>query len=86
MVNNLFGDIPVRYKHVATRLASVSAVDTEFAVLKKCLVALLLACGRPVDVKVTETRHKQSYRRKAKFLNYEDTQEQTPQQHPSFGP
>ena len=52
VVANLFGDIPVRYRYNAARLESISVAEAEWAILKKRITALVLACGRAIDIKV----------------------------------
>ena len=43
-VRNLFGNLPVRLSHLATRFSIATEVDKEFEVLKRMVVALELAC------------------------------------------
>jgi DNA mismatch repair protein MLH3 len=52
VVANLFGDIPVRYQYNAARLETVSLAEVEWAILKRRITALILACGRAIDIKV----------------------------------
>ena len=84
VVGNLFGDIPVRFRHIATRLENVSAVDAEFTALKEGIVALLLAGGHQIEIKAFETRTKQAYRHKVIDLDGQRTRDPTGQIHYSF--
>ena len=52
VVANLFGDIPVRYRYNAARLEIASVAEAECAVLKKRITALVLACGRAIDIRL----------------------------------
>lgn len=73
VVGNLFGDIPVRYRHIAMRLENLSASDAEFTALKERIVGLLLACGRQIEMKAMEVRTKQTYRHKVVVLDEQRT-------------
>jgi DNA mismatch repair protein MLH3 len=84
VVGNLFGDIPVRYRHIATRLENVSVVDAEFTALKGGIVALLLAGGHQIEIKAVETRTKQAYRHKVIDLDEQRTRHLTGQNRCSF--
>lgn len=68
VVTNLFGDIPVRYRHIAARLESIPQADAEFSTLKKRITALVLACGRAIDIKVLDIRAKRIYKQKIDTL------------------
>ncbi len=85
VVGNLFGDIPVRYRHIALHLENANAVETEFSTLKRLITSLLLACGRPIEVKLTETRAKKTYRHKA-LPAKEQVEDSLKQQTCSFHP
>lgn len=65
VVANLFGDIPVRYRHIAARLESIPLAEAEFSILKKRITALVLACDRPIDIKVADVRTRRTYKHKS---------------------
>jgi DNA mismatch repair protein MLH3 len=68
VVANLFGDIPVRYRHIAARLESNTLAETEFSILKKGITALILACGRDIDIKVVDLKTRRTYKHKTDAL------------------
>jgi DNA mismatch repair protein MLH3 len=57
-VRNLFGKLPVRVKHRATRYEFQENLDKEFEDLKRKIVTLLLAWSRPVKVALSDTDKK----------------------------
>ena len=59
-VQNLFGDLPVRSKHLALRYSSLSEIERDFDRVKAVLVGYLLAYPRPVELRMSlkEQNHK----------------------------